>query len=105
MIKWIVFGVISAVWIVVCNFFGSMVGLTDAQVPASQAQRACGDRLFREAGGVGAYDDFRYSDACVKVHRAVLGELSGPAVRKGLLVGFLPVLAVGLLMGFTGRRR
>jgi len=63
------------------------------------------DRLFREAGGVGAYDDFRYSDACVKVHRAVLGELSGPAVRKGLLVGFLPVLAVGLLMGFTGRRR
>ena len=41
----------------------------------------------------------------MKVHRAVLGELSGPAVRKGLLVGFLPVLAVGLLMGFTGRRR
>lgn len=105
MIRWIVFGLISAVWIVVCYFFGSMVGLTDAQVPASQAQRACADRLYRQAGGVGDYEDFRYSDDCMKEHRAVLKDLSGPAVRKGLLIGFLPPLAVGLLMRFAGRRR
>jgi hypothetical protein len=105
MIKWIVFGVISLMWIAVCHFFGSMVGLTDAQVPASMAQRACADRLSRQAGGVGDYESFRYSKECMDQQRAVLRELAGPAQRKGLLIGFAPVILVGALMRFSGGRR
>ena len=104
MIKWVVFCVIALVWIAVCYFFGSMVGLTDAQVAASMAQRECADRLLRAAGGAGDYEAFRYSAECMGIQRTVLDQRSAPARRTGLLVGVLPVLLVGAWMRFGGRR-
>ncbi len=106
MIRWAVFAVASVLWIGTCYFFGSMVGGTNAGVPASRAQDECARRLIAEAARRGeALDmmDARFDPACREIHRAALQELSAPAVRKGLLWGVVPVVLIGGIMFMRSR--
>ena len=101
MIKWIVFTLISLVWIGTCYFFGSMVGGTAAGVPASRIQDECANRLIAQAkarGEVLDIMDARFNPECREAHRRALAELSAPAIQKGLLWGVVPVILVGGLM-------
>lgn len=102
--KWIVFGVVSLLWIAVCWFFGSMVALTDSGPAQSIAQQECAQRLWRQSGGAGDFQDLRYSDECMTRGRAVAREAAAPAQRKGLLIGIAPVLVAGVWLGRSRRR-
>ena len=101
MIKWIVFTVISLVWIGTCYVAGSLVGGTDAGVPAVRVQDDCANRLIAQAKARGETLDImdaRFNPECREAHRKALAELSAPAIRKGLLWGIVPVILVGGLM-------
>lgn len=101
MIKWIVFTLISLVWIGTCYFFGSMVGGTDAGVPAARAQDECARALIAKAAARGETLDMmdaRFAPECREAHRKALAELSAPAIQKGLLWGVVPVILLGGLM-------
>ena len=101
MIRWTIFAVVALVWIGICYFFGSMVGGTAAGVPAARVQDECARRLIADAAGRGETLDMmdaRFAPECQAAHRTALHELSAPAVRKGLLVGVLPIVLIGGLM-------
>lgn len=106
MIKWIVFAVLSLVWIATCYFLGSMVGGTTAGVPAAQVQDDCARRLVAAASARGETLDImaaRAAPECRAAHRQALAELSAPAVRQGLLWGIVPVVLIGGLMVLRSR--
>ena len=101
MIKWVIFTVISLIWIFTCYFFGSMVGGTAAGVPAVRVQDECARALIAKAAARGetlSMEDARFDPACREAHRKALAELSAPAIRQGLLWGVIPVVLIGGLM-------
>ena len=104
-IRWALFGVIALLWIAVCWFFGSMAAVTDSGPQQSIAQQTCGQALLRQSGGTGDYWAQRDSDECRKRGRAVAREASRPALRKGLLIGVIPVLLIGVALFWSDRRR
>ncbi|MFC3713543.1 hypothetical protein ACFOMD_13245 [Sphingoaurantiacus capsulatus] len=101
MIKWIAFGLGSLVWVAVCWFFASMVALSEAGPKASIAQDACAKQLILAARAEGrevGRMDALYTPQCRAEHDRVMTSLSRPYLRNGLLIGFGPVLLLGLLM-------
>lgn len=101
MLKALAFGGISIGWIAVCWFFASMVALSAAGPRATIAQDACANRLMIAAEAEGrALDRMSalYDSGCKAVHDRVLADLSRPYLRKGLLIGLLPVGLVGFLL-------
>jgi hypothetical protein len=106
MVKWTIFAVVSLAWIGAGWFFGSMVGGTAAGVPAARAQDECARRVIARAAARGETIDMmdaRFTPECMAIHRATLHDLSAPAVRRGLLIGVVPVLLIGGLMYLRGR--
>lgn len=101
MIKWIAFGLGSLVWIAVCWFFASMVALSEAGPKATIVQDACAKRLITVAQAERRQldrMDALFDPTCKAAHDRVLRELSRPYLRNGLLIGFGPVLLLGLLL-------
>lgn len=106
MLKWIAFALGSLGWVAVCWFFASMVALSEAGPKASIAQDACAKQLILSARAEGRdldRMDALYTPSCRAIHQAVMDEQSRPYLRNALLIGFGPVLLVGLLL-FRRRR-
>ena len=103
--KWVVFALVSILWIGVCWFFGSMVSMTEGAPRGSIAQQECAQRLLRQSGGTGDYQAFYNSPECREAGRAAARAAGAPARNKGLLIGFLPVLLLGAWLAFGGRGR
>lgn len=101
MIKWIAFAIGSLVWVAVCWFFASMVALSEAGPKASIVQDACANRLILAARAEGrelGRMDTLYTPECKAAHDRVMKSLTRPYLRNGLLIGFGPVLLLGLFM-------
>lgn len=106
MIKWIVFAVLSLVWIATCWFFGNMVAGTAAIIPAKMARDECVQRAIAVAAARGVtmtQIEAEQTEECRRIHDRKFDELAGPPIRKGLLWGVVPVILIGGLMLLRSR--